>query len=87
MLTCKQVATALASGEVEDAGLRRRLSIRFHLMLCRYCRCYARQIRGLGEAARRLLARRGADTAALERLEGRLLEHCREASGSEQPGA
>lgn len=86
MPTCKQVATALASGELDRAGIRRRLAVRFHLMMCRYCRAYARQIRQLGEATRRLMRREATDPAVVERLEKRLVVLCRKASGKEDAG-
>lgn len=78
MLTCKEATTAIASGELDRAGLGRRLSVWLHLAICGYCRCYARQIRKLGDAARRLLAREAGDGAALEALEERLVRHCHE---------
>lgn len=77
MLSCKEVATALASGEAERGGLRGRLAIRWHLLLCAACRTYARQMRRLGEAARSLLGREPTDPAALARLEEELVARCR----------
>jgi len=44
MITCKQ-ATQLISEKLDrDLGLWQRLSLKFHLFLCRYCRKYARQL-------------------------------------------
>ncbi len=77
MLSCKEVATTLASGELEASGPRRRLAVWFHLLICAYCRAYARQMRMLGEVTRRLLGREVADPRALDRLERRLVERCR----------
>ncbi len=77
MISCKQVATALASAKLDVAGPRRRLAVWFHLMICRYCRAYARQMRALGDAARRLLGRTVTDPEALRELEERLVERCR----------
>lgn len=76
MLSCKQVATALSSGELEGAGPHHRLSIWFHLVICKYCRAYARQIRALGDATKRLLGSESTRSEELERLEERLVERC-----------
>lgn len=84
MLDCKQVATTLSSGEHETAGLGRRLSLWFHMAMCMNCRAYARQIRGLGVAARNLMRRRGANAESLSRLEEQLVERCRESAATER---
>ncbi len=76
MLSCKEVATTLASGALERSGARRRLAVWLHLLMCTYCRAYARQMRLLGEVTRRLLGREVADPRALARLEQRLVERC-----------
>jgi hypothetical protein len=51
MITCKQ-ATQLISHRLDrDLSLGRRLSLRFHLLICHYCRRYARHLRFLHRAA------------------------------------
>ena len=54
MLNCKEI-TDRASDFV-DAGLpwQTRLQVRLHLMMCRFCREYIRQIDLLARALRRL---------------------------------
>lgn len=52
MLSCREVARTVSTEDVAPIGWRQRLSVRFHLMMCRHCRHYAEQIRALGEAAR-----------------------------------
>jgi predicted anti-sigma-YlaC factor YlaD len=54
MPTCEEVARTIASAELATAGWRRRLSVRLHLLMCRHCRRYFRQMREIGTAARRI---------------------------------
>jgi hypothetical protein len=68
MLKCNEVTRLAASEEIARAGLMRRLEFRLHILMCRHCRNYVRQVALIGAAARRLL---GADedpavVAALE---------------------
>ena len=74
MLSCREVARLIASGELAAAGWRRRLVVRFHLAMCRYCRRYAAQLRAIGESARRMLRSGDADPATLDRLERAILD-------------
>ncbi len=74
MLSCKEVARLIASGELAAAGWRRRLVVRFHLAMCRYCRRYAAQLRAIAEATRKLLEGGDADPTRLDRLERAILE-------------
>lgn len=53
MMTCKTVATELASGSIDEASLMRRVSTWLHLLMCQHCRTFARQLAQLGRAARR----------------------------------
>lgn len=52
MLSCKEIAHTVSTGDVNPVSWPRRLAVRFHLMMCRHCRCYAQQIETLDEAAR-----------------------------------
>ncbi len=74
MLSCREVARLIASGELAAAGWRRRLVVRFHLAMCRYCRRYAAQLRAIGESVRRMLRSGDADPATLDRLERAILD-------------
>jgi predicted anti-sigma-YlaC factor YlaD len=71
MLRCNEVAAIVGSGELDEAGWRRRLSVRLHLMMCRHCRRYARQIAALGELTRKLVGR---EAETRDELERRILE-------------
>jgi len=74
MLTCREVAEVIASGELDRASWRGRLAVRFHLAMCVRCRRYARQIRAIGEAAGALFADAGEETERMARLAERILQ-------------
>ena len=40
MLNCKEVSRLVASGELERVGWARKLELRMHMMMCKYCRLY-----------------------------------------------
>lgn len=86
MLRCREVTHLVATGDVESASFVRRLELRLHLMMCRHCRNYVRQIAVIGEAARRLWGRDAADTEEESRLETRVLRSLR-MDGQSPPGA
>ena len=74
MLTCRELTRTIASEEFAEAGWRRRLGVRFHLAMCRYCRRYVAQQRVIGESVRRILRSGDADSATLDRLERAKIE-------------
>jgi len=71
MLKCKEVTQLIASEGLEEQPRRRRLSVRFHLFMCRHCRSYARHLRSIGEAARGLFS--GQDDSSDAAVENRLI--------------
>jgi hypothetical protein len=73
MMTCQEVAHAIASDALMDAPLRRRLAVRMHLMLCRRCHRYARQIRAIGTGARQLFGGVEEPPETIERLRTAIL--------------
>ncbi len=73
MLRCREVARRVASGELADAGWAQRLSVRFHLFMCRDCTRYAAQLDGIGAAARASLQAGEPSPAVLRRLERDIL--------------
>lgn len=78
MLTCREVARAVAADELESATLRRRLAVRFHLLMCTRCRRYAEQIRALGDTARQMFGDEGErDRERIDRLRAGILDRCR----------
>lgn len=74
MPSCRQVARALSTGELEGSPLSRRLAVRLHLLLCQHCRRYARQIRAIGTAARQVMGGQEGERESLERLRRALLD-------------
>ncbi len=54
MLSCKEVSLLLSRSCDQDLPWRTRLAIRLHLLYCRGCARFARQLRFLRAAARRL---------------------------------
>lgn len=74
MASCRDVAGLIGSDELSEAGWRRRLSARLHLLMCRHCRRYAAQLRAVGTAARKLWAAEPEDPRTLEKLELSILE-------------
>ncbi len=79
MPNCKEVSTILAGDGLEGAGPGKRLSVWFHLLMCRYCRRYARQIRSIGDMARAKYGGRPTpeEAARLERMKEALLKEDR----------
>jgi len=54
MLKCNEVTRLYASDAARSASLRKRLALRIHLLMCRHCRRYVRELRAIGEAVRDL---------------------------------
>lgn len=52
MMTCKEVSTLVSSGRLADAPMTSRLGARLHLMMCRHCRVFSRQLEAIARAAR-----------------------------------
>jgi hypothetical protein len=73
MSRCREAARAVAGEGLEGGGRLRALEMRLHLLLCRHCRRYARQVRALGGLARRLCLSAEPDEERLRELEARIL--------------
>lgn len=52
MMTCKEVSTLISTGGFSDAPLTRRLGVRLHLLMCRHCRAFRRQLEAVARSAR-----------------------------------
>jgi hypothetical protein len=74
MLTCKEVSHVLASEEPVSPGWRQRLSVKLHLLMCRHCRRYSRQIQAVGDAARQIFTDSTEDQTSRERLRNSILD-------------
>lgn len=96
MLRCNEVTRLHASEELRRASWRTRLAVRVHLMMCRWCRRYVRELISIGEAARRAARARALDPQQVEALVRRVLPEApepdprdvrRSGSGGPPPGA
>ena len=56
MYRCSEVVQLISSDEYLSGGLFRKLGIRLHLAMCKHCRKYARQLRALAAAVRKMSA-------------------------------
>ena len=53
MITCKNAARLLTSGEFHALGWWKRTELRMHLLFCKHCSRLARQLEQMGAAASR----------------------------------
>ncbi|MFH1843535.1 MAG: hypothetical protein ABIF77_10055 [bacterium] len=81
MLTCREVHRLVATGEIENAGLWQKLSLRLHLMMCVNCRRYGAQLEQLSHLARTAFGPRPGDEAILDRLRHSILAGLPDAGG------
>ena len=75
MLRCREISRLVSESMERDLPFRRRLEVRMHLMMCRMCWGFARQIRLLRRGARENPERLGPDETAPE---AKLPEEARE---------
>lgn len=54
MLTCKEASALVSQSCDRPISLRERLLLGFHLMICSFCRRFARQLAEISRALRRL---------------------------------
>lgn len=73
MPTCREVVRVTTTATLEELPPLKRLGFRMHVMLCRHCRRYTRQIRAIGLAAREILTRTSGEHESLDRLRRALL--------------
>jgi hypothetical protein len=79
MQRCKEVTRLYASDDIRSAPWRTRLGVRIHLMLCRHCRRYVRELGRIGEAVRDLVKDTSEHAGRNDALARRVL---RESGGS-----
>jgi hypothetical protein len=81
MLSCREVTTLHAADEIQHATWKTRMGVRLHLMMCRHCRRYVRELARIGAAVRALYA--GVpDQARDEALLRRVIDSLREDASS-----
>jgi len=61
MLNCKKITEQSDGYLAGDLGFYQKLQVRIHLMMCRYCRRYIRQLRLLVRTVRRLYGSTSSD--------------------------
>ncbi|MBS3935068.1 MAG: zf-HC2 domain-containing protein [Sulfuritalea sp.] len=59
MLSCKEATHVMSAAHERELGLRERIALRLHLLMCRGCRNYERQM----DFLRRACGRVGTSTA------------------------
>ncbi|MBI4580893.1 MAG: zf-HC2 domain-containing protein [Planctomycetes bacterium] len=74
MLTCKEAVRLISEGLDRHLSWPTRLGLRMHLLMCRHCSAYGRQLRGLA----RLFHLRFTDTRSIERSDETLTPETRE---------
>jgi len=72
MISCKNVATLLMSDQLLSQSWWKRMEVRLHLAMCRFCSRLARQIEQLRSATRRTTEQEEADAGLEDRLIRRL---------------
>jgi len=72
MISCKNVAKLLMSDQLQAQSRWRRMEVRLHLAMCRFCSRLARQIEQLRSATRRVSEQEEADSSLEDRLIRRL---------------
>ena len=64
MIRCQEVATLLSTDQFASQPMWRRAGVRVHLMMCRHCRRFARQLARLQQVAADLGATFDAEVGA-----------------------
>jgi len=72
MISCKNVATLLMSDQLQAQSWWKRMEVRLHLAMCRFCSRLARQVEQLRSAARGMSEKKEADPNFEDRLIRRL---------------
>lgn len=81
MLSCREVTRLMASDGFQGARLLRRLELRVHLLYCRHCRRYVRELQEIAAAARRLLLDEQPDPVRVAELERSIRDRARRRAG------
>jgi hypothetical protein len=72
MISCKNVAKLLMSNQLQAQSWWKRMEVRLHLAMCRFCSRLASQIEQLRSAARGVTQQEAADLDFEDRLIRRL---------------
>ncbi len=75
MQSCQEVAYLVASDGLEHAGWPTRLLTRLHLLYCRHCRRYAKEVAMIGRMGREALSADPVDARTVQRLEEWIIDY------------
>ncbi len=75
MQNCREVSYLIASDGLEHVGWPTRLQTRLHLLYCKHCRRYARQLAMIGRIGREALSADSVDPKTVQRLEESIMDH------------
>ncbi len=80
MITCKEVADVISSGDLERLGAWRRWQVQFHLWMCKKCARFSRQLEQIRRGGQRLRSGYESErpTDARDAFENRLLRKLEE---------
>ena len=81
MLSCKEVARILGSGE--PLSFKKKLTLKLHLAMCRHCKAYSQQLKAIKEGFVRLFREKTAiRPETIAELESQILKVIK----GEEPG-
>ena len=87
MMTCREVSTVIARGELATAPWTERLAVRVHLAMCRHCRAFRRQVEAMARAASVAAATRHAEPGTdFEATLARRMRECDPPPAAPRPG-
>lgn len=74
MLSCKEIARILASSE-EDLSIMRKTELRMHLLMCKHCANYNKQLKLLKNGMHKLFRHKtSVDNEKIKNLENEVLK-------------
>ena len=74
LFNCKKVSHLVSESMDHDISPARRIGIRFHLMMCRYCWRYQRQLKTIRQMVRTSVKEKDMPTHTLSDLKKRALQ-------------
>ncbi len=86
MLRCNEVTRLVSSDEIRETSLRKRLGVRLHLMMCRSCRRYVRELAAIAEALRTRSRETREDPERIDAMVRRALGGDERGSAGGRPG-
>ncbi len=75
MYSCREVHELVSMDTFDELGFMARLRFKMHVMMCVHCSRYVKQIKALGDYARRVLGA-APDPERCRQLEETVMSHC-----------